>query len=411
MKKSLFPTLGMVLLSAVACNEQSIAPDNDNPTNARELSATEKVLVSKGNDFGLTIFKKMAEAESDENLFISSLSISIALGMTLNGANGETKTAMENTLGFAALSSEDINQSYRDLIDLLTGLDAKVEFNIANSIWSREGMPFLESFYNTNKSYFDAECRSLNFADPQTLEIINGWISDKTNGKIEDMLDYIPPDAVMYLINAIYFNGTWTYAFDEERTADHLFTDNNGQYLTCKMMWQKSEFNYLENDLFQAIDLPYGNGHFSMTIFLPNVSNSVETIISQMSQNQWQSWLKAFTLDSINVGLPKFKLEYKEELSKILTDLGMGIAFSGGADFSKLLDGGGIYISRVIHQSFLEVDEAGTEAAAATIVEMRETSAGGGPVEKFMIINRPFIFVIRDHHSQTNLFMGRVLKI
>ena len=130
-----------------------------------------------------------------------------------------------------------------------------------------------------------------------------------------------------------------------------------------------------------------------------------------MSQNQWQSWLKAFTLDSINVGLPKFKLEYKEELSKILTDLGMGIAFSGGADFSKLLDGGGIYISRVIHQSFLEVDEAGTEAAAATIVEMRETSAGGGPVEKFMIINRPFIFVIRDHHSQTNLFMGRVLKI
>lgn len=409
MKKSLMiSTLCLALMSATACNDNSVSPDDNN---ARELTSAEKAVVSSGNSFGLTIFKSMAEAETNENLFISPLSISMALGMTMNGANGETKAAMENALSFNGLSSEAINQSYRDLIDLLTNLDSDVKFDIANSIWAREGIQFRDDFYNTNKTYFDAETRSMNFADPQTLAIINNWISDKTNGKIKDMLDSIPDDAIMYLINAIYFKGTWTFEFDETKTQDEFFTDNTGQQLACKMMKQKSKYGYFENDLFQAIDLPYGNTKFSMTILLPKSGKTTGDIVAQMSNTEWQSWLNSFSQDSVNLSLPKFKVEYKKELSEILKSLGMGIAFSDQADFTNMLETGGIQISRVIHQTFIEVDEAGTEAAAATVVEMRFTSAGPEDIERFMVINHPFIFVIRDHHSNTNLFMGRIMKL
>jgi serpin B len=287
---------------------------------------------------------------------------------------------------------------------LLTQLDPDVIFEIANSIWVRMGYPALPQFLDVNQTYFDAETRELDFSRLEAVDIINGWIEEKTHGRIPDALDYIHPLAVMYLVNAIYFKGMWTYQFDPEDTMDAEFINQDSSRTPCHLMRLKGELSYLETDNFQAVDLPYGNGKFSMTILLPQGETTPEDLIAQVTPEIWGQWMASFQVTDLNLCLPRFKLEYGILLNDILASLGMEVAFTPAADFTRINAGGGLFINRVIHKTFVEVDEEGTEAAAVTIVELIETVIGPG-----MTVNRPFVFAIRENHSGALLFLGKIV--
>lgn len=374
----------------------------------RELTTLEKRLVQASNQFGLNLFRKVSESEAGKNAFISPLSVSMALGMTLNGASGSTKEAMESTLRFTGMGIEQINESYRSMIQLLVKLDPKVQFQIANSIWYRLGFAVEQEFIKTNQQYFDAEVNALNFSAPDAAKTINAWVERRTQGKIKEIVpDPIPGNAVMYLINAIYFLGTWTYQFDKTQTRDAPFTLLNGSQKPCKLMYLKGTVPYFENNRLQAVDLPYGDSLYSMIVVLPKSGTNVENFVAGLTQESWNALITGLRKQTVHIYLPKFTLEYKKNLNDVLKALGMAIAFDPGrANFTKIHKNGGIFISNVEHKTFVRVDEEGTEAAAVTSIGFVDTSV---PQEFVMRVDRSFFFAIRERHSGTILFMGKIL--
>ncbi|MCK4990677.1 MAG: serpin family protein, partial [Bacteroidales bacterium] len=289
-------------------------------------------------------------------------------------------------------------------------LDDQVEFSIANSIWYRLGFQVLSEFIQTNKDYFDAEVKEIDFNDPQTVEIINQWIEDKTNGKIKDMLDFIPVDAVMYLINAIYFNATWKYEFDKADTYEGDFNLADGAKHQAEYMRVSGNFAYTSNEDFTAVELPYGDSTFSMVVMLPSPEKEVSDLVAKLDVAQWDSWFEYSSFTGVQVDLPKFKYEFKKLLNDPLINLGLGVAFSEfEADFTRINPAGNLFISRVIHQTFIDVQEEGTEAAAATIVEVSLTSAGGGGPIHFKA-DKPFLYLIKENSTGAIVFVGKVGK-
>ena len=377
----------------------------------RELSPAEKRLIESDNSFGLTLFKQIVDGERDRNVFISPLSVSMALGMTYNGADGATQEEMEAVLGLAGLSRQEINASYESLIALLSALDPKVRFLLANSIWYRQGFPVEADFIDLNQTYFGATVRGLDFDDPQTVDTINAWVDENTQGKIEEIVEApISPATMMFLINAIYSHGTWTYRFDESDTRDAQFNLPDGSQTACKMMRQSGDFQYFSGADFQAVDLPYGDGDYSMAIILPHPGRDIDAIIGELDAETWEDWMGRFApfeLDPLE--LPRFTLEYEIGLNDVLKALGMESAFSPSqANFTGMYDETGmpnLYISKVKHKTFVKVNEEGTEAAAVTSVEMALES-----MPPSMRVDRPFIFAIRENRTGTILFVGKIVE-
>jgi len=398
MKKILILFSVFIIISSGCNRDLSVCPQN---SNYRPATSLEKKMSGSVNSFGFKIFQEIAETDADSNMCISPLSISFALGMAYNGAAGSTQEALHQTLEYENMSEQEINETYQSLIHLLTALDPKVDFDIANSAWPRVDFQILESYLDILREYFEAEIEKLDFSDPNAVDIINNWVKDNTQGKIEKILEFIPPDAVLYLINALYFKGDWTYQYDPDDTYESDFTCADRSTVTCEMMSQKITTGFFTTESFKAIDLPYGDGHFSMTIFLPDEDKGIKNLIAQFTPENWAVWMDSFSEQEVDLQMPKFEISYEIELKDVLTALGMGIAFSGSADFSKITENRDIFISRVIHKTFIQVDEVGTEAAAVTAVEFRETAIGNT-----MILNRPFIYVIRDHVADNLLFMG-----
>jgi serine protease inhibitor len=407
MKKYLIPFLVIIIsLIFFRCEDQFITPGEKKEIN---LTTAEQKISSSSGIFGLKLFKEINNYEGDKNIFISPLSISMALGMTLDGASGSTYDSMKSVLELNGLTEQEINESYKNLIDILTNLDPKIIFNIANSIWYRNTFAFLQDFVNTDRKYFNAEVSGLDFNDPASVDIINNWVNENTNGKIPAIIDKISPEMVMFLINAIYFKGEWKYQFDKDYTKNDFFTTTNGSQVSCKMIQQGNNFNYFSNDLFQAVDLPYGDSSFSMIIFLPLQNEDINDVINQFSETNWNLWLNSFSVNEGNLRMPKFELKYDIKMKSILSVMGMGIAFSDFADFTKMYSEGGLTISEVVHKTYVKVDEEGTEGAAVTSVEVGATSVGGNP-KFFMRIDRPFIFVIKDNQTNTILFIGKIIN-
>ncbi len=404
----------LILVPALLLGSCQKSPGPEPGPKVISLDQKSLQLLQTSNDFAFDIFNKVVSFDEDKgNLMISPLSISLALAMTYNGADGTTKEAFEKTLHLNGLSVEEINQSYQSLVNALLSVDPKVIMEIANSIWYRNDFSVEDSFLNINKNYYNSEVRKLNFSDPASVDIINSWVSDKTHEKIGKIIDKIEPANVMFLINAVYFKGIWKYQFNKEDTKEEPFFDKNGNlFKNVQMMSFKEKINYTSNDLLRAIDLPYGQGNFSMSILLPDYGISADSIISSMNKDSWSNLINSFSNDTeVNVYLPKFKIEYKKELIPDLTQLGMGVAFSGGADFTKINKGGNLYISSVKHKTFIEVDEEGTEAAAVTSVTISYTSAGGGGDGSIEFrADHPYIFVIREQTTGAILFMGKVIE-
>lgn len=375
---------------------------------ARELTGAEKDLIGANNRFSLKLFRKMVEDGRDANIVISPFSISMGLGMTCNGADGTTREAMKRTLEWSDLSLESVNESSRSLMRLVEGIDPHVELKIANSIWHDRRLAVEKEFIDLSKRYFNAEVTGLDFSEADASNIINEWISEATNGRIKQIVDeVIDTNVVMCVISGSHFKGVWMYQFDEEDTKDDWFLLPDGSPKPCKMMEQRGEYDYFSTDHFQALDLPYGEGLFRMTIFLPSPGNHIDSLIAEFNEGNWDGWMRSFSKDSGDVFVPKFTVESEDTLNEVVRALGMGIAFSPAARFTRISKSGGIWIFWVTQKSCVEVNEEGTEAAAAASVVLGKGPSPSG--FKFRV-DRPFVFVIRERHSQTILFLGRVVE-
>jgi serpin B len=396
-----------LLLALSACGEGPVGPGpvEEITELPRALTAGETEVIGASNRFAFDLLH--LASRPDSNFFLSPVSASMALGMTMNGTAGETLAQMRAALGFGDLTMAEIDAAYRGLMDLLLGLDSTVEMAIGNSVWSRTGFPVRQSFLDTVKQYFDAEAEELDFSKASAPARINGWVSDATKGRIDAIVpDPIPAEVVMYLINAIYFKGTWTQEFDPRDTRDEPFHFADGTSRSMKLMKLEATLPYRAGGDFQAVDLPYGGKAFSMTVLLPAEGASLEELVSSLDADAWADLVGGFQGVKGTLWLPRFRMSYKRLLNEDLKALGMTDAFDDRvADFSPLSPSAGLYISNVLQKSWVDVNEEGTEAAAATSVEVGLTSAGGG---FSMRVDRPFLFVIRERLSGTILFMGQI---
>jgi serine protease inhibitor len=379
---------------------------------AAPVEELDQRIVDANNGLGFNLFIELAEAEPGENIFISPSSILTALAMTYNGADGETRAAMEEALSLQGMTMEDVNDAISDLLTILENPDPKVELAVANSLWSRRGVDFKEDFLQRNIDYYKAEISELNFNDPGAADHINQWVREHTRDKIDGIIEPpINPEAILFLINAIYFKGEWSEPFDPEMTRSLPFHPYEGTAAERPVMFRNDHFQYMENNLFQAVNLPYGkNERISMYLFLPAEEVSLEEFYAEMDPAAWDRWIDAFGGMEGVLGLPRFQFEYKATLNEALEALGMGIAFDReSADFSAMHPiPPRLYLSEVKHKTFIEVNEEGTEAAAVTSVEVGVTAM---PEIFTMIIDRPFFFAIADNLTGTILFMGSVLQL
>ncbi len=401
----------LFILFATALLFGSCQKDTDSYTPAIDFQGDKKAsqLIAGDNEFAFELFKEVHNLTDDDNYMVSPLSVAIALGMTYNGADGTTKTAFEETLGFSGFTRHEINEIHGALINHLLKVDPKITFEIANSIWVNQNYSLLTEFADTNAYYYNAEINSMDFYQQGAVDIINNWISDKTHEKITEVLDAIPPATVMYLINALYFYGSWQYEFDKEISGPMNFTYEDGSKDEVDGMTITASLAFVNEEKFTAVELPYGNDKFSMLIMLPRSEYNIEDVIDELSVESWESWTSDLNETEITLNMPKFKYEFKTLLNDHLINMGLGVAFSGGAEFPLMVEESqDLFISRVIHKTFIDVNEEGTEAAAVTVVEIRETSSGGGPLS--VTIDRPFLYTIREKSSGALVFMGKVGK-
>ena len=393
------------ILYMVACETRPVEPEK----NKIPIDKSTEELIKSDNEFGIDLYKKLlAYQDNNSNVILSPISAALALAMTYNGADSTTKTAMEESLKKEGFTTEEINKIYKNLMNGLMSVDKNVTLNIANSIWYRDNFYVEEEFINTNQNFYDAEVRALDFGDPSAIDIINNWVEEKTNDKIKDIIKQISPLTVMFLINAIYFNGIWKYEFNEESTVDSHFLLSDGSIIQVPTMYLEEKVMYYENEIFSSVELLYGAGNYSMIILLPNHDKSTDDIVNELTKETWDDWNNSYIEEEVLVGLPKFKFEFEDSLNNPLTDMGMGIAFiPGEANFSKINPDQDIFISMVKQKAYIDVNEKGTEAAAATVVEMELTAI---PDKKYFTVNRPFMFVIKEKDTNVIIFIGRVMR-
>lgn len=408
MKKWLCLLLGIVMVVGLLAGcSGKLAQSGQNNTFDKDKISLEVV---EGNSrFAFAIFKQLNKEDGERSIFISPLSISTALTMTYQGAGTTTKEAMAKALEYAGIDDGKLNASYKNLLRYLRQLDKKIELNIGNSLWIREGEAIKEDFLAANRDIFAASVTPLDFSKQNAADQINQWISDATKKKIEKMVDSpIPSDIVMYLINAIYFKGDWAEQFDRKNTFGTQFHAGDGNTPEVMMMSRKGKVEYGQGDNFKAVRLPYGSGKTAMYCILPEEAVSINDLIAGLDADRWKVIRDSISeRDEVLLRLPRFKMEYGiKNLNDSLTALGMGEAFTDAADFSGIRKG--VYISRVLHKAVIEVNEEGSEAAAATMVEMQEAAL----VEPLTFIaDRPFVFVIADDETGTILFMGKLYDV
>lgn len=397
----------LLLASALlACTQEP----TDQP--ATNLTPTEKSakIIAADNQFGFELFQKVnASLAEPKNTMISPLSVSLALAMVYNGTDGNTKKQMEEMLHKANLTADDINQSYKDLVAGLASHDPKVELSIANAIFYRNTFPVKSSFITTDQNYYQAEVDGLDFTKTaDVLKTVNGWVNTRTKGKIESIISEVNPEDVMYLLNAIYFNGEWKYRFDSQATANLNFTKEDQTVVQTPTMYIENPFNYYSNSTFELLEMPYGSGKYSMLIFLPETGKKTGDVVAMLTAENMNNWISKLTEQKKQVYLPKFEFKFDKSLVDELKVLGMTDAFNDmKANLTGISDAAKLVISEVMHKSYIKVDERGTEAAAVTGITVGTTSVG--PDNSFRA-DHPFVFAIREKDTNAILFIGKVMN-
>jgi serpin B len=371
------------------------------------------IISASNNAFGIDLYKKLITEEKG-NIFISPYSISSALAMTYAGARGNTEKQMAKVLYFN-LPQEDIHKAFSFLNAYFNRPNKSYQLAIANALWGQANYPFQKEFIDLLNKYYEAGFNEVDFVNAENREkarlTINKWVEDKTNNKIKELIHPEDISALtrLILVNAIYFKGKWQNQFDPKETRDMPFNLENKKKINVPMMHQEGKFNYTEDEKVQVLELPYSEKELSMVIFLPKEGISLSDFEKELSIERVNKLLSNLSQEKVDVYIPKFKMEKRYILNKILIDLGMSDAFDMMlADFSGMTGSKDLYISKVIHQSFVEVNEEGTEAAAATAVIMSGKSIAPMIIE--FKADRPFLFIIRDIKTNTILFMGRFVE-
>jgi serine protease inhibitor len=365
-------------------------------------------LTEADNKFGLAVFDQITTARPRENVFISPLSIAIALQMTAHGSAGATWNAMAGAMNLSGLSRAQIPAGNQQLREELVNADKAVRLDIANSLWLRSGVKLQKQFTDDCSKYYAAPVTLLDFGRPDAVTTINDWCSKSTGGRIKQIVSELQPDEFLVLVNAIYFKGTWTKAFDAKLTSSREFHLVSGG-AQRQMMNREGRFRYKEDDAMQAVVLPYGDERLNMYVFLPRENGGLGKLIDATKPDSFAALFSGFADKKGTVVLPRFKLEFEQSLNKVLKQLGMGPAFTPAADFSKMVvPPNTAAISEVLHKTFVEVNEEGTEAAAVTAVTMVAT-AMPRPEEKFSFVcDHPFLCAIRDDVTGSVLFLGAI---
>ena len=365
--------------------------------------------ITKANEHIGISFLQLAEPDEDGNIFISPTSALIAMLMVYNGTDGDTREEIEKALKLDGLSEKEVNEAARALMDTLHQKEEKIEVKLANSLWLNEDYSFNDDFSKKMNDYFAAEIDEIDIFDDASADRINNWVKKETNGLIDEIVEApLPENLLSYIINALYFNGTWKYEFNKDMTFDDLFYTENGEK-DMQFMTINEELPYFETDELQAIKLPYGDGKMNMQVFLPKENVAIDDVVRNMTEKTWENWQDSFKEKEGTINLPKFSLEYETILNEPLQQLGIQEAFSDRADFSNMVPPEvSVYISEVKQKTFIEVDEEGTEAAAVTSVEITLTSTIEDDPRFYMHVNRPFLFAIYDESSETILFLGLI---
>lgn len=392
--------IGVLILTCLAGVPAVAAPQAD----------TEK-LANANTAFGFDLLKQAAGGQRGKNIFLSPYSVSSALQMVCNGAAGQTKLEMENVLHTAGLKPDALNAAYKDL-DQSIRSETNAVLNIANSIWYRRGIELKPEFASVNRNFYGAKLDALDFGDPKSADIINAWADGSTHGRIKDVIrPPIDPATSVILANAIYFKGAWENKFEKSLTKARTFHLQVGTQKQTPMMEQHRKFYYQRGNGFQAVRLPYAGGHLGMYVFLPDTNSSLDKLIATLNGDEWQKIVRQFRDTEGTVMLPKFKMDYDVGLNKPLQSLGMRSAFNRTADFSAM-SSKPLFVSEVKQKSFVEVNEAGTEAAAVTTVTMQRMAAVQQPKPFEMIVDHPFLFMICDTtgYAQSILFLGIIVE-
>jgi serpin B len=400
--------LGLVLALLPSCSGSGTVMTLEQRRQAAEQIDSRYVQAENG--FGLKLHQMLTEQAKDgENPVLSPYSVATALAIAYTGSAGETAAEMAGTLGWTGMDVEDVVKANRQLRELLETNGGDVVFRTANSIWYRKGIPMKKPFLDGGKADFDAEIRAVDFSSRSAVDAINRWVDKRTNGKIDRMIEDPPGnDQIAVLLNAVYFNGAWEDPFPKGATREEPFTLTDGTTKTVPMMRQTGHYAYAENESWQAVRLPYGDGRLKMLVIVPKSPATLDDLHRQLWSDP-SAWQTDFQSRNVDLKMPRFKTETDVRLVEALRRLGMEAAFDRDrGDFSNMADIKPLYISDVRHRTFVEVHEEGTEAAAATSIGIAGASAPANPVR--MTVDQPFFFAIEDAQTKAWLFVGSILN-
>lgn len=391
--------LGIYLLGC-----QQDHPDPDDRVTFRELSAMEQELVVSVNNFSFDLFREIALKNTAQNLFISPFSVNMALSMTLNGADTATLQSMQKGLGYGVLEKLEINKAFNEFTPFLKQVDGKVKLSLANMVWYNQDLEIQPLFRDMMVAYYQAGVESLDFSSNKATKILNKWIARETDGKVKELVRQVKPDEIVYLTSTIHFKGNWTFPFNREVTQPGTFYFEDGKSITAEMMFtDKAVYRYLSDHRKTLIDIPYGNSQYNMTILLPHEEDSILGVVQGLSAGELQEDLQHADTVNYQLQMPKFKIKYSTELKDPLVNIGMQKAFTAQGHFPGFSDSTPAWISNVLHNASIEVDEEGTEASAAAGSIIQQAPEGSS---RSVSLNRPFVFFIRENHSGAILFAG-----
>jgi serine protease inhibitor len=382
------------------------------PKSPQELIAVAEIATSPEVRFAFKLFHELVRQPPSTNIFFSPCSVMLCLATAYDGARGETRNGMAKALELAGLDSVGVENTIAQLTSVLQAHDAGVQLLIANSLWCNRSIHVDPEYTTRAHKIYNAEVREIDFAAADAATRINAWVSEKTASMIPHMVDSLAPDTLMVALNAIYFKGLWKQPFLRRLTRDEPFTTGSGATKTLPRMRRGGTFRYLERPDFQAVVLPYEGFRIAMYVLLPARNSSLQQLLDSLSAGQWESWTKQFAEAKGSVQLPRFKMSYRAELRPAIVNLGMELAFDRRrADFGGIRNEPPLWIDQVLHRAVAEVNEEGTEAAAATASMIMGAALRPRRPEPYfeMIIDRPFLFLIRDETTGNILFLGSVV--
>ena len=385
------------------------------------LTAEQTVFANDNNAFTLNFFQSLNGKMKNRSIVCSPLSITYVLSMVNDGATGITEQELERTLGFHKGGIQAVNDYCKNLIDNLPHVDEKVQLNIANAIFVNDKYQLKKQFQQDMANYYDAKAEALDFSSPSTLDRINGWCDEKTRGMIPTILERVDPRTVSYLLNAIYFKAEWASMFEKNETREETFTTPDGE-TRVPLMHQNVYMNYLRNDQYAAVSIPYGNGQWMMTVMLPEDGKTTDDVISSLAASGWstdflKNPLREARRYAVDLKLPRFETAFDTDdaggLIELLKGMGIRRAFDGNsAEIPNMCENGNLYISMMKQKAKIKVNEEGSEAAAVTIAGLNFLSAVADtqePPKATFHANRPFVYVIHEQSSGVILFVGKFM--